>query len=72
MEDIYSRYGKKQEQLEVAIEQHQQTLALLRAIKTGEVTIEQVDVRDNGWRLLEPAAEVPENVTPIRPEEPVV
>ena len=65
MEDIYARYGKKQEQLEQAIEQHQQTLALVRALKTGEVSIDQVEVRDNGWRLLPAAEPAPSNVTPF-------
>ena len=42
MVDIYSRFGRLREVFEI-------TLELLRALKSGEVDIEDVVVGDAGW-----------------------
>ena len=49
--DIYERYGRKTEQLERAIEKHLQTIGLLKSLKSGELTLDDVEVRDDGWEI---------------------
>ena len=44
MVDIYSRFGRLREVFEI-------TLELLRALKSGEVDIEDVVVGDAGWYI---------------------
>lgn len=54
---IYERYGRKTEQLEQAMEQYLKTLSLLRAIKDGEVNIEDVNVLADGWEVKKAVSE---------------
>lgn len=44
------------------------TLELLRALKAGEISLEQVIMTDNGWNVIEPAAEEPP--APLKLAEP--
>jgi hypothetical protein len=65
---IYERYGRKQEQLEQALEAAQkatydlvQTLELLRRLKAGDMSFDQVEITETGWSVREPGP------IPIRP-----
>lgn len=49
--DIYERYGRKTEQLEQVIEGHFRTLGLLKALKNGELTLNDIEVTDSGWEV---------------------
>lgn len=44
MADIYSRFGRLREVFEM-------TLDLLRALKSGEIDIEDVVIGDSGWSV---------------------
>ncbi len=49
--NIYEMYGYKCEELQLSLEQHQRTFALLKNIKSGKVKIEDVEIDEKGWHL---------------------
>lgn len=48
--NIYEQYGRLQEKYDIECEKHIQTIAVLRALKTGQLTLDMVTVNDdNSW-----------------------
>lgn len=50
--NIYERYGRKQEQLELMHESYTKTLELLARLQDGEIRLEEVVVSPEGWHLV--------------------
>lgn len=60
--DVSKRLGDLHQASAVALD-YQKTLLLLRALKAGEVSLDQVQMTADGWQLVdvvEPASEVAE------------
>lgn len=51
--DLYERLGRLQEKYDNEVEQHINTIAVLRALKQGELTLDQVyvDPAANAWSI---------------------
>lgn len=56
--DIYHLYGKQAEKLEQAETAFRTTLQLLRDLKAGTRTLDEVTVDEDGWKVL-PADAMP-------------
>ncbi len=50
---IYDQFGRLSERLETESIEHRKTISLLQRIKSGEVSIDDVEVTSDGWRIVE-------------------
>jgi len=50
---IYDQFGRLSERLETESLEHQKTISLLQRIKSGEVSIDDVEVTPEGWKIIE-------------------
>ena len=49
---IHERYGRLQEQYETECEAHRNTVAVLRGLKSGEISLDSLSVtEDNQWAI---------------------
>ena len=53
-ESLFQIAAEYEEGLKHEAEQHRNTLDLLKRLKRGEVSLDEVAVTDTGWRLLPP------------------
>ena len=47
----YDKFGLIVTELEESVKDHRQTYALLRALKDGSVSMDQVTITDGGWEV---------------------
>ena len=59
--NIYEMFGRQAEQAAQLRVFYDGTMKLLRELVTGEVSVEQILVTDNGWEIRDP---------PIEPDKP--
>ena len=53
-ESLFQIAAEYEEGLKHEAEQHRNTLDLLKRLKRGEVSLDEVAVTDSGWRLVPP------------------
>ena len=65
---IYEMYGRLLEEREQEHLRHLGTLALLRSIKSGDVSLDDVEINDdNSWRIV---PEAPPEMAPYKSNKP--
>lgn len=53
MKNIYELFGRMAEQLEKENAEHLRTIDILRQLKEGKITLEQLSVTENSWAIQE-------------------
>jgi hypothetical protein len=56
--DIYERFGRLVEDYQNELAEHVKTVGVLRALKAGEISLEQIEINGDSWSLtVKPDAE---------------